>query len=178
VQPYDHDTQEGSRVNGTGQGVAPPGWYHDGTALRWWDGGTWGPYAPAPVRDLVQEGKSMAVLSHFGFLACWFVLPLVLRVTAGRDNEYVRHHATEALNFMILATIVYVASLILMLSSIRFSTTGGFPRGFVLGELVVGLLQVGVAAFAIVGAVRASQGVWWRYPISIRFVPGARPRTA
>jgi hypothetical protein len=26
--------------------------------------------------------------------------------------------------------------------------------------------------------VRASQGVWWRYPISIRFVSGARDRNA
>lgn len=30
----------------------------------------------------------------------------------------------------------------------------------------------------VLGAVRASQGVWWRYPLSIRFVRGASKRNA
>jgi uncharacterized Tic20 family protein len=87
----------------------------------------------------VQQGKSLAVVSHLGFLACWFVLPLVIRLTAG---------------------------------------SGFGTPGFFVGEGLLGLVNLGIIAFAIVGAVRASQGVWWRYPISIRFVPGARPRAA
>lgn len=158
----------------------PPGWYSDGRALRWWDGTTWGPYAPVVPRDVVAEGRTVAVITHFGMFVCWFVLPLVIRVTAGRDNEYVRHHSTEALNFMITASIVYVVALAIyvtgLIATISESGVGRF--GFLLLWPVLWGVQIVVLGFSIMGAVRASQGVWWRYPISIRFVSGARPREA
>jgi hypothetical protein len=160
-----------------GQTTTPPGWYHDGTALRWWDGSAWGPYAPAMARDPVQEGKTLAVISHFGMFACWFVLPLVIRLTGGRDNEYVRHHSTEALNFMITTGFIYVLASGFWFVGIVLSVAndGDGPPAFLAFMPLLWLLQAGVLAFSIIGAVRASQGVWWRYPISIRFVRGARP---
>jgi uncharacterized Tic20 family protein len=161
----------------TGQATAPPGWYHDGTALRWWDGTAWGPYAPPPVVDPVEQGKALAAISHLGFLACWFVLPLVIRIAAGKDNAYVRHHATEALNFMICASAVYLISMVLAIASFFAIDAGGvWSAGFLAWPLLWGL-QIAVLVFSIIGVVRAAQGVWWRYPVSIRFVPGARPPT-
>jgi hypothetical protein len=104
-----------------GQTTTPPGWYHDGTAMRWWDGSAWGPYAPVIPRDPVAEGKTLAVITHFGMFACWFVLPLVIRLTGGRDNEYVRHHSTEALNFMITAGVLYAIGMALWFAGIAAS---------------------------------------------------------
>jgi len=125
----------------------------------------------------VADGKTLAVISHFGIFACWFVLPLVIRLTSGRDNEYVRHHATEALNFMITAGVLYAIAMALWLVSVASSFgSDGTPAFFAMMPLLW-LLQAAVLAFSIVGGVRASQGVWWRYPISVRFVPGARPKS-
>jgi uncharacterized Tic20 family protein len=152
-------------------GTTPPGWYHDGAALRWWDGNAWDPYAPPPQVDIATAGKSTAVISHLGFLACYFVLPLVIRQTAGTDNAYVRHHATEALNFMILATGIYgILWLVWVIGIIGVSATDAPFGALVAIWLLVAVSQLGTIAFGIMGAVRASQGVWWRYPISIRFV--------
>jgi uncharacterized protein len=163
-----------------GQAATPPGWYHDGSAMRWWDGSAWGPYAPVLPRDPVQEGKTLAVIAHFGMFACWFVLPLVIRLTGGRDNEYVRHHSTEALNFMITSGVVYGMAFGIYLGGIAatFGSDGDGPSWFIAVMPLLWLVQLGVLAFSIMGAVRASQGVWWRYPISIRFVRGARPEAA
>ena len=33
----------------------------------------------------------------------------------------------------------------------------------------------GALALSIVGMIRASRREWWRYPVNIRFVRGARP---
>ncbi len=53
---------------------------------------------------------------------------------------------------------------------------GGTPAFFALMP-ILWLVQAAVLGFSIMAAVRASQGVWWRYPISIRFVSGGRPKT-
>jgi uncharacterized protein len=160
-----------------GQVATPPGWYSDGRAQRWWDGTSWGPYAPVAPRDVVAEGRTLAVITHFGFFAGWFVLPLIIRIVGGKDNEYVKHHATEALNFMITASIVgfvtFVGYFAMLIASASDGGVGLF--WFWLPMFVVWGVQAAVLGFSIMGAVRASQGVWWRYPISIRFVPGARP---
>ena len=157
-------------------GTTPPGWYHDGTAVRWWDGTAWGPYAPAVpayAPDPVAEGKGAAVVSHLGFLACWFVIPLIVRSTAGTTNAYVRHHATEALNFMICASVLYFVVWgfwIVGFFSAAFADGTADSSSFVIWWILLIGIQLIALAFAITGAVRASQGVWWRYPISIRFV--------
>jgi uncharacterized Tic20 family protein len=120
----------------------------------------------------------LAVLSHFGFFACWFVLPLVIRITGGKDNAFVRHHATEALNFMITASIAYGIGILVWIVGVAAmaASDGGGGAGILFVWPVVWLVQLAVLGFSIMAAVRASQGVWWRYPISIRFVRGARPR--
>lgn len=153
----------------------PPGWYSDGRAHRWWDGTSWGPCAPVAPRDIIAEGRTLAVITHFGFCAGWFVLPLIIRIAGGKDNEYVKHHATEALNFMITMSIVYFVTFVAYFGVlIAFADSGVGRFGFFLLFPVFWGVQAAVLGFSIMGAVRASQGVWWRYPISIRFVPGAR----
>jgi uncharacterized Tic20 family protein len=37
-------------------------------------------------------------------------------------------------------------------------------------------LFIGAFVCSILGAVRASQGRWWRYPLAFRFVRGAAPK--
>ena len=153
------------------------GWYHDGTVLRWWDGERWGPAAPpAPTSwqpiDEVDQGKTLAVLSHVGMFILAIILPLIFRQTEGKTNRYVRHHATEALNFQLTFLILWIGSIITVVS-IAASTTdsnGDTSGWIVLPFLVLFALYAACAVLAIIGAVRAGQRRWWRYPIRIPFV--------
>jgi uncharacterized Tic20 family protein len=165
--------------------AVPPGWYLDGQALRWWDGWAWGPYAPINQQQN-SDDKTFAMISHGGVLIGGFILPLVMYLIsddAKRPNT--RFHAREALNFQLTFLAVYLSAFLLMFGGIALS--GGFAeQGDQLnGGAVVGLfLTLGVFfiviitmmvlnfVFSIKGALRANEGVQWKYPFSIRFVRG------
>jgi uncharacterized protein len=147
--------------------------------MRWWDGTAWGPLAPGakPIDD-VSQGRTLAILSHFGIFAAYFVLPLVIRLTEGKKNEYVKHHSAEALNFMLTVILFWIVIGIpaFIVTAVTMPTGRHVspPIGFFVMMGVWFVVGVGVLVCCVLGAVRASQGVWWRYPVSIRFVPGAR----
>ncbi len=156
--------------------AAPPGWYQDHTGyLRWWDGAGWGPYAPAPPAPQ-ESNQALSVLCHLGIVVGGVILPLVIYLTEGKKNAFIRHHAREALNFQITFLIVYLGAFALffgaffvsMLSSIDGDGFSGFFFPF---PLII-LVWFGAVGLAIMGAVRANQRQWWSYPVAIRFVKG------
>ncbi len=158
-------------------GLPRPGWYHDGTGLRWWDGRGWGPAAPAqaPV-DPVAAGTTSSLLAHLSFLFLAVILPVILRVTEGERNDYVRHHTTEALNFQLTFLLAWVAGIVGPHRHARRSRSfddGNAGAWIVLPFLMLFAIYIAAAVLSVLGAVRASKGVWWRYPVSIRFVRGA-----
>lgn len=159
-------------------GGPPPGWYPEGSHLRWWDGAAWGQYAPTPTpRSEEERGKTLAALAHLAPFGGGFVLPLVLYVIEtgkGDRNRFICHHACEALNFSITFMIVWLGSFLGMLATV-FGVVGFDPDGqppwwlflmvpaaFVLMGLYMGL--------ALLGMFRANRGDWWRYPMSLRLV--------
>ena len=168
---------------------AVPGWYPDpvGT-LRWWDGQAWGPAAgelPPGGPFAPQPNKTLAVLSHLGPILGGFVLPLVIYLAADRNDHYVRHHASEGLNFQLSFLIVWLIGFVAIFvgfSGLAATSGSGdgsgaaFGIGFVL--LFFGMFGLMAASwvFAIIGAIQASKGNWWRYPVCIRFVKGAAPK--
>lgn len=175
-----------------------PGWYPDGLHMRWWDGSQWGPFAPTPDGPIpggplgrpgyggpgygqseVERGKTLALLSHLGFALGGFILPLVLYlVEQGKPdrNRFVCHHASEALNFMITTMGIWIAAMgalfVSMFASIPSagSTTDSAPWAvFVMFPLMF-LLMGASWVFGIIGAWKANNGEWWRYPINLRLV--------
>ena len=90
-------------------GGAPPGWYATEQGWRWWDGFAWGVLAPPPVPD-EESGKTLAILTHLGVVFGGFIVPLVIYLTEGKKNAFVRDHSREALNFQITFAIVWVAA--------------------------------------------------------------------
>jgi uncharacterized protein len=134
-----------------------PGAYGPGPGF-----GGWSPGAPAPGR---ADGRSMAMLSHLGAFVGGFILPLIIYLTVGKEDPFVRHHASESLNFQLTYLMLFLGGFVL-----GFATLG---LGFLL--IIPLLLMVAVAhiVFAIMGAMKANQGEWWRYPVNIRFVKGA-----
>jgi uncharacterized Tic20 family protein len=165
----------------TAPSATPPGWYPDHTGvLRWWDGLAWGPPAPAPPPP--APNKALAIISHLGPIFGGFILPLVIYLVCDKNDQYVRHHASEGLNFSLTLLIAQLVAFLLFFmgfAGLASGSSGMIGTGVGLFALAwVALFGLGVVGwiFAIIGAVQASGGNWYRYPICIRFVKGAAPK--
>ncbi|MDQ1427549.1 MAG: uncharacterized protein QOK39_1025 [Acidimicrobiaceae bacterium] len=119
-----------------------------------------------------MDNRGLAALSHAGLLAMYIVLPLVIRLTVGKKDSFVRAHATEALNGMITFGIFW--NLTIASAWIAASATHD-PRWLFL-MIGGGLGFLWILVNSIVGAVRAYQGIHYRYPGNIRLVRGGLPR--
>ncbi len=84
------------------------------------------------------------------------VLPLVVYLAMRQESDYVAENAREALNFHISVLIYGLVCVLLLLVVI------GFP-------LLIGL-GIGSFVLAIIGAVKASNGECYRYPLTLRLV--------
>jgi uncharacterized protein len=153
----------------------PPGWYPDGYTQRWWDGAQWGPQAPMQFQAAPQvdsNDKSLAMLAHLGMLVGGFILPLILYlISADQTRPLTREHAREALNFQITFLIVWIVGFIVMFSTLSFSIGTDSPPipFFIIFPLMFILFFIAIA-LSIVGAVKASQGKSWRYPVALRLI--------
>jgi uncharacterized protein len=165
--------------------TAAPGWYPDQAGyIRWWDGQAWGPLAgPPPPPPLPAPNKAIAVLSHLGPFLGGFILPLVLYLVTDPRELYGRHHSSEGLNFALSVLVVEFGALALFFVGFGVMGVAGSSGGAIVGLgwfflIWLGLLAMAVTAwvFAVIGAIQASKGVWWRYPICYRFVKGAAPK--
>jgi uncharacterized Tic20 family protein len=108
---------------------------------------------PAPV---ASSDKALMILSHLSSLiGVPFVLPFIVWLVKKNDNDLVAAHAKEALNFH-LSFLIYTLCCI--------------PLAFIwIGIPLIVALAVSSLILAIVAAVKASDGVLYRYPLTIRF---------
>lgn len=120
------------------------------------------PGYPPPGRS---DGRTMAMLAHFGAFFGGFILPLVILLTAGKDDPFVRHHAAEALNFQLAYLMFAFGGILISIVTLGFGLIIFFPL-----LMVVAVLHI---VWAIMGAIAANRGEWWRYPVNIRMVKGA-----
>ena len=102
--------------------------------------------------------KIWSMLSHFSaLLGVGFVLPLVVYLAMRKESEYVAANAREALNF-------HISVLIYSLCCIPFVfILIGIPLLIVLG--------LGSLVLAIIATIKASDGLCFRYPLTLRLVP-------
>jgi len=127
------------------------------------------PTGAAPPRNPVvrdqplaaEAEQNWAIAAHLSsFLAAYVALgvlgPLVVMLIAGPRSAFVRRHAVEALNFNISVLIYLAVSALLMFVLI------GFPMVVAIGVLYL--------VAVIRGALAASRGEEYRYPLTIRFV--------
>jgi hypothetical protein len=118
----------------------------------------------------------MAVLSYVGNIIGALVMWLIKR----NDSSFIDNQGKEALNFQITLSFINVA--IGLIFSIRhgfwafrrlwrddwdFDNFNFFTFSFVSAHGIVWLLNI---IFSIIGAVKASNGVAYRYPLSWRIV--------
>jgi uncharacterized Tic20 family protein len=102
---------------------------------------------------MAEQDNTLPILAHVLGILVGFIGPLIILLVAQDDNS--RNHAKAALNWQLSAIIYFVVGLILTL--------------ILVGILVLIAVGVLTLVFAIIGAVRASRGELYKYPLSIPF---------
>lgn len=103
-----------------------------------------------------QDEKLWATLTHVGGILFYWVAPLIAYLVLRDRGPFIRQHTAAALNFQLTVLIGYVAGAVLSLIFI----------GYLL-LLAVWVLSI---VFAIMAAVAANRGEYYKYPIAITFV--------
>lgn len=123
---------------------------------------TLGPMGETPAA-VSQEERTMGMLCHLLGLALYIGIPfgnilgpLIVWLIKKDQYPFVNDQGKESLNFQISVTIYLIAASVLMLALVGF------------------VLAPAVAIFAIVevimASVKASKGIPFRYPLSIKFI--------
>ena len=156
-------------------GTAPPGWYASQWGWQWWDGARWAP----PGRPAAgMNDNTLAMLAHLSAIIGGVILCGVIYATSD-GRPFVRDQAREALNYNISFLIFIFGMMALIMVGVvgggALATTGsagGIVGGglFVLGFGLYGLAFVAHIVFGIMGAVKASRGEAYRYPVSLRLI--------
>ncbi|MGC9452716.1 MAG: DUF4870 domain-containing protein [Oceanipulchritudo sp.] len=113
---------------------------------------------PKPQPINASSDKLWNVLCHLSpFLGVGLILPLIVYlVTKSDTGSTIPEHAKETLNFHI--------------SLLIYGLIGGVLVLILIGFLILFAVAIGGVVLAIIGAVKASEGVVYRYPLTIRLV--------
>jgi uncharacterized protein len=90
------------------------------------------------------------------YVALGFVAPLVVMLVFGPRSAYVRAHAVESLNFNLSWLLYAVISGILVIIGV--------------GILLLIALALAYLVLIVIASVRANNGEFFRYPLTIRFI--------
>jgi len=106
--------------------------------------------------------KTFNILLHVSQLAGYvvpgagFVAPIVMWITNKDEYEEVDRHGKIVLNWMVSSLIYMAISFVLI-----------FALG--IGLIGIAVIPVVCTIFAIIGAIKASEGEYWEYPMTIKF---------
>lgn len=109
---------------------------------------------PAPMNP--SDEKLWATLIHLGGLFFGFLAPLIGYLILKDRGPFVRAHAATALNFQLTLIIAYIVGIVLLF--------------ILVGIFVLIAAYVLNIVFCIVAAVKANQGEWYTYPMTIPFI--------
>jgi uncharacterized Tic20 family protein len=131
--------------------------------------------APPPLAGAPSdEEKKWALFAHLSVLAggliTWgwaasfgsFLGPLIIWLVKKDTMPFVADQAREALNFGITLTILCVALLMLTILSLGIGALLTVPLFLLIG--------VGALVLVIIAAIKANEGVAYRYPLTLRLV--------
>lgn len=127
-----------------------------------------GQYQPAQPMSPADE-KLWATLVHLGGIFFSFIPALVGYLVLKDRGPFVREHTRVALNFQISYTIyTFGATILLFIVAIPLALVT-FGIGFTIVYLVM-VIPIVMIVFMIIAAVKANQGLYYRYPLSIEFI--------
>jgi uncharacterized protein len=118
---------------------------------------------PASGAAPTESERTWGMLAHLSALVGLVIPllgnvlgPLVVSIVRSDQSAFVAAHAKEALNFNISVTLAAVLCALLMLVFV----------GFLLGSA----LFIAWLVMTLIAAIKASEGVAYRYPFSLRLV--------
>ncbi|MGZ0712429.1 DUF4870 domain-containing protein (plasmid) [Coraliomargarita sp. W4R53] len=114
------------------------------------------PYAAAPQPMSAADEKMWATLTNVGALFFGWIVPLITYLMFKDRGPFVRAHTATALNFQLTMLFGYIAGAILTFVLIGF--------------LVLIALPILNLIFCIIAAIKANNGEWYTYPLTIKFV--------
>ncbi|MHC4590229.1 MAG: DUF4870 domain-containing protein [Planctomycetota bacterium] len=109
-----------------------------------------------PEHEPPSEDRNFAVIAHLLGILTMFVGALIIWLIKKDDSPYVDDQAKEAINFQITIFIAEAVAGILV------------PIG--VGCILLPLILVANFILCLVAAMKASQGEWYRYPMTLRLI--------
>ena len=107
---------------------------------------------PAQAAVSPSDARMWSLFAHVGGIFFGFIPSLIVYMIYKDRDPFVRRHATQALNFQIIVTIIYVVSVPLM-------AIGG------IGLLTWAAAGIAVLVFSIIAAMAANKGEEYTYPL-------------
>jgi uncharacterized Tic20 family protein len=120
------------------------------------------PGGPPGQRPLPPDQERLwGMLAHLlsfvaAYIALGFVAPLVVLLVFGQRSAYVRAHAVESLNFN--------------LSWLLYAVVAGILLIIGIGLLILIALGIAYVVLVVIASIRANNGEFFRYPLTIRFI--------
>lgn len=120
--------------------------------------------------DMTKEERTWALAAHLAGPVGWlasagllgFLVPLVIWLVKRDDSAFAADQAREAFNFQLTIILLWIGGVLAAIATLGIGLIVLIPAYF--------LLFVVQIALGILAAVRAYDGVWYRYPIAVRFV--------
>ncbi len=121
----------------------------------------------APTADderIDDDRRTRAQLAYVLVFCFGFVAPLAIYLTIGRTDPFVRHHASESLNFQVTYMLVLIPCCVVGVLTVW-------------GLLLLPITFIVMAVLQIRGSIVAGRGQLYHFPFSLRVWPGALPLT-
>lgn len=113
-----------------------------------------------------SDEKLWSTLIHIGGIFFSFIPALVGYLVLKDRGPFVRAHTQTALNFQI-SILIYSVALSMAVFVITIATLG---FGMIVAIPVLLAFSVAILVFLIIAAVKANQGVYYKYPLTIEFI--------
>ena len=119
---------------------------------------------PPATTNAPADQRTMALAAHLLGIFTWFIGPLIIWLINKDDasKAFVTDQAKEALNFNIT-----IAAIMLVLFVLGIVTLG---IGFLIALPIMLVVGLGALVLIILAAIKANEGVAYRYPFAIRLV--------
>ena len=108
--------------------------------------------------DVVQSDRTISAIAHLSPLfGVGLIVPVILYFLKRDESEFAAFHAKEAINFHLSTMLAFLVSIPLIAL-------------FGLGILTMIGVAIGTVIYGVVAAVRALDGVWYEYPLTLRLL--------
>ncbi|RAY12517.1 DUF4870 domain-containing protein [Actinomadura craniellae] len=113
-----------------------------------------------------SDETTWALMAYLGTLLIGFIAPLVTYFVKRRESAFVRFHSAQALNYQITILIqILVPFLVAIVPAILTEN----PAWFLLALPTFLLHMIAQWVFLILGTIKASKGVYYRFPTWLCF---------